>query len=304
MATNEIRGYRLFVGVAFILILGHLMHAFFKGFSEPYAATTIAGVMTPVLVTPFALWHGYLRYGARKMIVFVVLVSIISWSYESLSIATGFPFGHYHYSSLLGTKIGTVPLSIMPAYFAFGYLAWSIAAGLLSRRDSRTVGTDVFMVPIVASFIMVAWDVTMDPINSSITGTWDWPQGGAYFGVPFVNFLGWYLCVFTFFLIFALYNRSANHGEGRPGPDQELYWQLPAFMYATIIAEYPAGMLGRESVQITTHDHHVWWTGDIYGSMTLVSLFTVLPFVVLCLHRLAVDFSKPQIGSGARATGN
>ena len=284
-------GTSIFFGVSAVLIVGHLLHSFFKGYSEPYAAMTISGLVTPLLVTPFALWHGYLRYGVQKMLIFFGLVFAVSWSYESLSIATGFPFGHYHYTDLLGQKLGTVPLSIMPAYFSFGYLAWTLGDVLLSKRDNTILGTDLLMVPFVASLVMVVWDITMDPINSTITKMWIWHDGGPYFGVPFVNYLGWFLCVFTFYFLFALFNRK--HGQDST-PDivhQKLYWQLPAFMYLTIIAEYLAGMFGRQSVEVMSEDQHVWWTGDIYSSLMLVSLFTVLPIFVFCLYRLSKDFS-------------
>ena len=283
---------RLFYGLSIVLIIGHLIHSFFKGHDETYASATISGLMTPILVTPFALWHGYLRYGAMKMFIFFMMVFVISWSYESLSIATGFPFGHYHYTDLLGAKLGTVPITIMPAYFAFGYLAWVLGDVLLSKRDNTIRGGDLIMAPLVASFIMVVWDITMDPINSTITKMWIWHDGGAYFGVPFVNYLGWFLCVFTFYFAFSLFNMKRNEDATPAVTQQRMYWTLPAFMYATIIAEYFAGMLGRQSYEVTSEDQHVWWTGDIYGSMTLVSLFTVLPIFIFCLYRLSKDFSK------------
>lgn len=288
------RGQRLFFGVSFTLILGHLIHSLFKGLSAEYAALTISGVMTPLLITPFALWHGYLRYGIAKMTIFVVLVSLISWAYETLSISTGFPFGYYHYTSLLGIKIGTVPLSIMPAYFAYGYLAWSIAAALMSKRIRGIKGIDLFVLPFIASFVMVSWDVTMDPINSTITGMWNWHQGGAYFGVPFVNFLGWFLCVFTFYVTFALIDRSGGRARNSSVIDTKLYWMLPALMYVTAVVEYIAGMIGRKSVQVASMDGHVWWTGDIYGSMALVALFTMLFITVLTLSRLGMDFARTE----------
>ncbi len=40
------------------------------------------------------------------------------------------------------------------------------------------------------------------------------------------------------------------------------------------------------SVQISSHDHHVWWTGDIYTGLALVSLFTMLFVTVLALVRV------------------
>ncbi len=154
--------------------------------------------VTIALIFVFSFYHGILLYGWAKMLFFVGAISVISWSYESLSILTGFPFGNYDYTDLLLPKLGLVPVLIMPAYFSMGYLFWVIASILLDKRDSSVKGLDVLLLPIISSFIMVMWDICMDPYNSTITQYWVWYDGGAYFGVPLVNYLGWYLCVFTF----------------------------------------------------------------------------------------------------------
>src|SRR5262245_49660836 len=52
----------------------------------------------------FAMVHGVRRYGWRHFVVFFILTFVISWSYETVSILTGFPFGHYVYSDKLGPK--------------------------------------------------------------------------------------------------------------------------------------------------------------------------------------------------------
>jgi uncharacterized membrane protein len=44
--------------------------------------------------------------------VFFFLTFVISWSYETSSMLTGFPFGHYVYTDKLGPKLWLVPLLI------------------------------------------------------------------------------------------------------------------------------------------------------------------------------------------------
>jgi hypothetical protein len=45
--------------------------------------------------------------------------------------------------------------------------------------------------------------------------------------------------------------------------------------------------LGDDSVQVTSHDGHVWWTGDIHTATALVALFTMLFVTVLALVRVS-----------------
>ena len=248
--------------------------------------------MSVAILMGFALVHGTRRYGWRHFLVFFMLTFVISWSYETSSILTGFPFGHYVYTDKLGPKLWLVPLLIMPAYFSMGYIAWTLGHVLLDRFDDRLAGAEVVLVPVLASFVMVMWDLVIDPASSTITGAWIWRDGGGYFGVPLVNFLGWYLCVFTIYLVFALYLqrsvewtratslRATNLGERST-------WALPALMYGAVMLTRLIQPLGDDSVQVTSHDGHVWWTGDIHTATALVALFTMLFVTVLALVRVS-----------------
>jgi uncharacterized membrane protein len=114
-----------------------------------------------VLPVGFALLHGAQRYGWRAMGVFVGAGVVISNILENLSIETGFPFGHYHYTG--SGKIFQVPWTVGLAYVGIGYLAWVVVTVLVGdvRRDSPwlpTVGT-----PVIAAFAMTAWDLASDP---------------------------------------------------------------------------------------------------------------------------------------------
>ena len=240
----------------------------------------------------FALVHGTRRYGWRHFLVFFMLTFVISWSYETSSILTGFPFGHYVYTDKLGPKLWLVPLLIMPAYFSMGYIAWTLGHVLLDRFDDRLAGAEVVLVPVLASFVMVMWDLVIDPASSTITGAWIWRDGGSYFGVPLVNFLGWYLCVFTIYLVFALYLRRSAEGTRATSVRatnlaERSTWALPALMYGAVMLTRLIQPLGDDSIQVTSHDGHVWWTGDIHTATALVALFTMLFVTVLALARVS-----------------
>jgi len=54
-------------------------------------------------------------------------------------------------------------------------------------------------VPVLASFIMVSWDLSMDPPRAMRDQSLIWHDGGGYCGVPFSNFMGWSSRVYTIF---------------------------------------------------------------------------------------------------------
>ena len=195
-------------------------------------------ILIPLLVLvplAFALFHGAQRYRWSGILIFLVLCLVVSNVLENTSILTGFPFGHYYYTSDLGPKLFLVPLLIGPAYFGTGYLAWVLSTVLVGDVRPKASAFTTFAVPFIASFMMVAWDLGMDPTSSTIRHSWIWEQGGGYFGVPLTNYLGWFFTVYVFFQLFALYLRlrKASRDEEEPALPRSYYAQA-IVMYAVI----------------------------------------------------------------------
>ena len=84
---------------------------------------------------------------------------------ENIGVATGFPFGPYHYTDVLGPKLGYVPLMIGPAYLGVGYLSWVLATVLAGDVKRGADAFQTFVTPLIGAFIMVLWDLSMDPIG-------------------------------------------------------------------------------------------------------------------------------------------
>src|SRR5882672_1908708 len=82
-------------------------------------------------IVAITLLHASARYSWREILVYFALGFVVSNAYENLSILTGFPFGHYHYTDALGPKLFLVPITIAPGYIGAGYLAWCIGQVLL-----------------------------------------------------------------------------------------------------------------------------------------------------------------------------
>jgi uncharacterized membrane protein len=261
--------------VTAVVFLGLLVSAF------------VPGVRLPLIVAQvgFALLHGAQRYSWRAIGVFVAAGLVISNILENFSIQTGFPFGHYHYTG--GSKIFQVPWFIGPAYLATGYLAWVVATVLLGdvRRNSpwlTTIGT-----PIIGAFAMTAWDLALDPATSTINHAWIWENGGAFFGVPLVNFLGWTFTVYLFMQVFALYLRSRGPVPAAQ-PDRTTASDLQGVLLyaATAISFFPQFFTG-ERTTVTDAVGATWRTGDIYETSVLLTVYGMFFIALLALLRIA-----------------
>ena len=222
--------------------------------------------LVTALLFILALFHGKERYGGKNIAIFFLITWAVSFFFENLSIATGLPFGFYHYSPSLGLL--TVPLIIIFAYFAIGYLAWMLAHVLTGQYTRKLQGKQVFIVPFIAAFLMVMWDLTVDPISSTLQGLWVWTTPGAYFGVPISNFFGWFLVVYLFFQIFALY--LSRYDTLKPEKLSKIsnkpYWMEAVAIY---------GITALGTILSVFYQYN-----DITISMALITVFTMI-FVAL-----------------------
>jgi len=131
----------------------------------------------------------------------------VGFATELVGVATGKPFGHYHYGDGLGIKLGGVPLMAAAAWALLARPAW-VVAGLIDRRP-------VLRVPLAAG-ALTAWDVFLDP-RMAADGYWTWPQGGRYQGIPASNFAGWFLTALVVFGVVAALDRDddpLSEGDG------------------------------------------------------------------------------------------
>lgn len=288
--NNNSNYQRIFIGLGIIVLLNYLQFIFTNLNDEPNSP--ILAILNPVLVSLFVFWHGYFKYGFKNMFLFFLLVFGVGWTFETMSIYTGFPFGWYEYSDKFGPKVGVVPFMIMPAYFAYGYLSWTMALVLTNNYQNVIRRENIITVPIIASFIMSSWDLTGDIIWSTVGGFWTWTYGGEFFGVPVSNYLGWYFVVFVFFIIFSLYMSSPKSFTPKEITRNRLYWIIPAIMYFSAFVAPLCSYLFKKNYEVTSLDNHVWWTKDIYGSSVLLSLWTLLPIVLYAIYKIRKDFKN------------
>lgn len=118
----------------------------------------------------------------QKALWAFLAVYSVSLSSELLGTTYGVPFGAYAYTSLLGVKwFDRVPLLIPLSWFTMGWACW-----ILARRASSGAAAILF-----GTAMLVAWDLLLDPAMSRVTSYWIWGDEGAYYGMPWMNLLGW-----------------------------------------------------------------------------------------------------------------
>jgi putative membrane protein len=110
---------------------------------------------------------------------------VSTWLIEFVGSTTGYPFGVYHYTDLLQPQVGGVPILIPLGWWMMLPPAWAVAQSLAgSASRPAFIGW--------SALALTAWDLFLDP-QMVAWGLWKWAQPGGYFGIPWVNFLGWLL---------------------------------------------------------------------------------------------------------------
>ncbi len=126
------------------------------------------------------------------------------------------------------------------------------------------------------------WDLSVDPISSTLQGLWVWTYPGAYFGVPISNFFGWFLVVYIFFQIFALYLSKYDSIEPKKVStiSNKPFWSETAAIY---------GITAMGTILSIFYQY-----SDITISMALITVFTMVFVTLLSLINI---LNNPELSS-------
>ena len=126
-----------------------------------------------------------LHVRARWIPAFCALY-LVSLGSELLGTTAGIPFGEYHYTGNLGIRwLGHVPVVIPLSWFFMALPSYAFARVVSPHRAAPRV--------LLASFLLLSWDLALDPAMSHATAYWVWASPGAYYGMPWLNLFGWYV---------------------------------------------------------------------------------------------------------------
>ena len=253
-----------FLAILALYLLGRVIEVLpFSTPSTPYVALEIFCAFA------FALIHGSLHYRLRGILAFTAICLIIGNTIENIGVATGFPYGHYVFLSLMGPKLWHVPVLLGLAYIGMAYISWTLARLILGATQMTLAGPRLLTVPLLASFIMTAWDFAQDPVWSTLLHAWRWYDGGIWFGVPLTNYAGWLLTVFLIYTVFAFYLRRAAPLVA-PSP----HWRFAVLFYALCAVGNVLQLLRPQpSRLIADPSGEIWQAAAILRASALVSIF-------------------------------
>lgn len=124
----------------------------------------------------------YKQTNLKIAISIYLLVGLYGLFIETLSIKTGFPYSSFEYSDLMGYKIADiVPYTVFLVWPTLVISSYSISGQITSKKINKIM---------VTTILLLLLDLVFDPVATKL-GFWFWDNSGLYYGVPFLNFVGW-----------------------------------------------------------------------------------------------------------------
>lgn len=271
MASRVLRAASWLFFVAIIYLI--LAEAVWRWLQLPM----LGNVGFTLVFVGFALLHCVATQGGQRTLVFFAVSAIVSYLMEEIGVRTGAIYGAYHYSDLLGAKLGHVPVIIPLAWFMMIYPSWMVAKALVSGIDTHSIA-GVTALAAVAAWVMTGWDMVMDP-GMAAGGNWIWEKGGVYFGVPGRNYMGWLVTTFLVYWIAGYLWR----GDRSRAVGSRLFDALPVIVYAFFAVRYVAS--------------------NSIPALQVVALFSMGMPALVALIQVGLDRKKTRIEELPNASG-
>jgi putative membrane protein len=177
--------------------------------------------------------------GLKRGCGFLLLAGLAGFIFESIGLSTTAVFGHYAYQ-MQTPSLYSVPWLVIIYWTVFVYIGYAISTSFLywsgKAKPSINNRRKILLIGLILTdgIAVTAIDLFMDPLQVNL-GSWSWAEGGAYFGVPLQNFLGWFLVTIIITSIFRLYEYYFPH---RLAVISKTVFIIPLIAYIAILLAF------------------------------------------------------------------
>ncbi len=123
---------------------------------------------------------------------FLWAAGVIGFASELSGLSIHIPYGPYHYTDTLQPQIAGSPLVMIAA--------WMVLIAYV-RQHTVSWRIPFTAVAVLGALWMTAIDLVIDPLAAGPLNYWAWVHEGLYYGIPFTNFVGWFVVSLVIFLI-------------------------------------------------------------------------------------------------------
>lgn len=172
-------------------------------------------------------------YGRRGLAA-GVLMFVLAWGVEHVGETTGVLFGRYQYTDVLQPQIlAVVPVPITCAWLIVALGSWQLAGWIWPIQVIHRPMSEAFGRIVLSATLIVALDLQIETIATLVNQYWIWADSGAYYGVPAINFVMWWLVGVVMGIVLSLVLPGGSV-LGTRNPQKLHIWvfsYIPALMY-------------------------------------------------------------------------
>jgi putative membrane protein len=199
-----------------------------------------SGIVFALPVLAFVWW----RFGGPDTLAFVIVTGVFTATMDFIS---AFVAQNYAYPGQSRLWVFT--------YIFFGWMGMTgtclfIAEGILARpgRDMLTQPQLWWRVPLATGVIAVSVDLLIDPVAVAI-GYWVWHvPGNVYYGIPLLNFVGWFVLMFLAPLAWIVIAQRRHWGYARKAA-ASVAALVPLFVSAVLLSVTLNGIVAALGLQ-------------------------------------------------------
>ena len=241
------------------------------------------------------LFHAYPTLGWKNCLWIMLIVGGVGFIMECLGCNFGLFFSKYIYLDYIpGPKLFGFNVYSAVAYAIGGYIIWGTVRSAVGQYNRPMNKKDLIFMPILGSILLAAVDLATDPYLSTIHQTHYWEETGVYYGIPWQNYLGWYLMAYIFYLLIAIviYN-SEKHNTIPAQPvytQKKSFWIYPPVLYMSLFFQLPFyALIDNQEIYTTLSHGEAFTGGQIYKGVFIIMLAAMAGPAIQTIARVVND---------------
>jgi bisanhydrobacterioruberin hydratase len=129
----------------------------------------------------------FLKRSMKKESPFIAifLVGLVLFILEIVGAQTGIIYGDFVYNTLIPFQIFGTPIAMLGIW---GFLVYEWYILFSKSKIKKNIPLHLGL----SALGVVCFDLVIDP-GAAHMGLWYWSQNGAWYGIPFSNFIGWFV---------------------------------------------------------------------------------------------------------------
>lgn len=189
------KSYYLLIGVLIFCM------SYFTVWQKDISFPVVSSIATVLFALPALI--GVIKWlGMRSGLLLFVSLSLFAYVIEIVGLLTGFPYGHFTYSS----NVGLLLFDFVPLSLPFAWAPLVLGAVVLSFRYK----SHFFAFMICTVVLMLAIDLVLDP-GAVYLGFWSYENGGIWYNVPISNYIGWIISGVVGFAITYFFTKKRSN---------------------------------------------------------------------------------------------